>query len=301
MNPGMMRLPSSTVVSLVVRHTFQISESRPVTIKSSFNGAKPCKLVRKLYREAEHRGATNTHMKEAASSSMRPSSFQSSSGARIATVQPHQLYRPGPPAGLDLRRSGRHPWNDPTGTSSSFYPPVRFIADPVSVDPLGSCAIGRSVFPEMFLGWVAIRPPMGIAKGRVTRLPLCIPSCASANVLGTANAMASATVANFMVLSFASFTNMATAIVAEDAAGCGDVGMMELGAGRCIGTTCRRISAVCFEDRSRATRILQPHSACRCQRASVQDIPIRVLRLKSIRVRGRPTRQPGVCRGCRGH
>ncbi len=46
------------------------------------------------------------------------------------------------------------------------------------------------------------------------------------------------------------------------------------------GTTCCRISVVCPKDRSRTARQLQAHSACRCQRASIQDIPVRVLRLK---------------------
>ncbi len=45
-------------------------------------------------------------------------------------------------------------------------------------------------------------------------------------------------------------------------------------------TTCCRISVVCPKDRSRTARQLQAHSACRCQRASIQDIPVRVLRLK---------------------
>src|SRR6266478_5243252 len=44
-------------------------------------------------------------------------------------------------------------------------PPALFTADPVSVDPLGSCAIGPSVFPVTFLGLFAIRPiPTGLAK-----------------------------------------------------------------------------------------------------------------------------------------
>ncbi len=84
-----------------------------------------------------------------------------------------------------------------------LYPPVRFIADPVNVDPLGSCAIGLSVFPEIFLGSLAIRPvPTGFAKRRVAWLPICIPPRASANVLGRANAIARAIVVTFMVFSF---------------------------------------------------------------------------------------------------
>jgi hypothetical protein len=50
-----------------------------------------------------------------------------------------------------------------------------------------------------------------------------------------------------------------------------------------------------------ATGSLQAHSACRCQCASIQDIPVRVLRLKRSRVRDRPTRQLRACRGYRGH
>ena len=84
-----------------------------------------------------------------------------------------------------------------------LYPPVRFIAVPVSVDPLGSCAMGASVFPEIFLGSLAIRPvPTGFAKRRVAWLPICIPPRASANVLGRANAIASAIVVTFMAVSF---------------------------------------------------------------------------------------------------
>jgi hypothetical protein len=64
--------------------------------------------------------------------------------------------------------------------------------------------MGASVFPEMFLGLIAIRlaAPVVLAKGRVTWLPMLIPPCASANVLGTVNAIASAIVVSFMILSF---------------------------------------------------------------------------------------------------
>ena len=83
---------------------------------------------------------------------------------------------------------------------------MRFIADPDIVDPLGSCAIGASVFPVTFLGLFATRPvPTVLAKGRETELPTCIPPpCpprASANELGRANAIANAIVVNFMVVS----------------------------------------------------------------------------------------------------
>ena len=79
---------------------------------------------------------------------------------------------------------------------------MRFIADPDIVDPLGSCAIGASVFPVTFLGLFATRPvPTVLAKGRETELPTCIPPRASANELGRANAIANAIVVNFMVVS----------------------------------------------------------------------------------------------------
>ena len=64
--------------------------------------------------------------------------------------------------------------------------------------------MGASEFPVTFLGLLAIRPvPTELAKGRVTWLPMCIPPRASANVLGTVNAIASAIVVIFMVVSFA--------------------------------------------------------------------------------------------------
>jgi hypothetical protein len=90
------------------------------------------------------------------------------------------------------------------GNGGAFlYPAVRLIAVPVSVDPLGSRAMGLSVFPEIFLGSLAIRPvPTGFAKRRVAWLPTCIPPRASANVLGRANATASTIVVTFMVVSF---------------------------------------------------------------------------------------------------
>jgi hypothetical protein len=51
------------------------------------------------------------------------------------------------------------------GCGAFLYPAVRFIAAPVSVDPLGSFAIGASALPEIFLGSLAIRPvPTGFAK-----------------------------------------------------------------------------------------------------------------------------------------
>jgi len=89
-------------------------------------------------------------------------------------------------------------------TRCELHPAVRFMADPVRVDPLGSCAMGMNAFPEIFLGSRAIRPiPPGLAKGRVTWLPMCIPPRARANELGRANASASAIVVSFMAVSFA--------------------------------------------------------------------------------------------------
>ena len=83
---------------------------------------------------------------------------------------------------------------------------MRFIAEPVSVDPLGSCAIGENELPVAFLGRFAIRPePTGELNGRLTELPMCMPPWpprASANVLGTVNAIASAIVVYFMAISF---------------------------------------------------------------------------------------------------
>jgi hypothetical protein len=61
--------------------------------------------------------------------------------------------------------------------------------------------MGASVFPVTFRGLFAIRPvPTGLA-GRVTWLPICIPPRARANVLGIVNAMASAIVVYFMIVS----------------------------------------------------------------------------------------------------
>ena len=80
---------------------------------------------------------------------------------------------------------------------------MRFIAEPLNVDPLGSRAIGASVFPVAFLGRFATRlVPAGELNGRLTELPMCIPPRASANVLGTVNAIASAIVVYFMAISF---------------------------------------------------------------------------------------------------
>ena len=47
--------------------------------------------------------------------------------------------------------------DDPSPGAAKFYSdPPRLIADGVSVDPLGSCAMGASEFPERFRGLVAM-------------------------------------------------------------------------------------------------------------------------------------------------
>jgi hypothetical protein len=60
--------------------------------------------------------------------------------------------------------------------------------------------MGPSVLPEIFLDLVAIRP-VPTVEGEVTCIPPCIPPRASASVLGTVNAIASAIVVNFIVVS----------------------------------------------------------------------------------------------------
>ena len=62
--------------------------------------------------------------------------------------------------------------------------------------------MGPIVLPEIFLGLVAIRP-VPTVEGEVTCIPPCIPPPprASASVLGTVNAIASAIVVNFIIVS----------------------------------------------------------------------------------------------------
>ena len=60
--------------------------------------------------------------------------------------------------------------------------------------------MGPNVLPEIFLGLVAIRP-VPTVEGEVTCIPPCIPPRASASVLGTVNAIASAIVVNFIIVS----------------------------------------------------------------------------------------------------
>jgi hypothetical protein len=60
--------------------------------------------------------------------------------------------------------------------------------------------MGPNVLPEIFLGLVAIRPVPTVEE-EVACIPLCIPPRASASVLGTVNAIASAIVVNFIIVS----------------------------------------------------------------------------------------------------
>jgi hypothetical protein len=81
-------------------------------------------------------------------------------------------------------------------------------ADGVSVDPLGSSAIGPSVFPEMFAGLVAIRPiwptmtpvgePGNSVLGRFIGASVPGRACAKANVAGSVKASASVIVVSLM-------------------------------------------------------------------------------------------------------
>ena len=79
------------------------------------------------------------------------------------------------------------------------------MAEGVNVDPLGSRMIGARVFPDRFRGLVAIGPaaPAGtLLKGRDAESPRFIAPSAVANVVGRANAIASASVESFMTCSF---------------------------------------------------------------------------------------------------
>jgi hypothetical protein len=81
------------------------------------------------------------------------------------------------------------------------------MADGVSVEPLGSLAIGASVFPEAFGGLIAIRPAARTVlalSGCATELERFIAPSADANVAGSANAIASAIAASFMTILFLS-------------------------------------------------------------------------------------------------
>jgi hypothetical protein len=104
-----------------------------------------------------------------------------------------------------------------------------------------------------------------------------------------------------LTLLLASLIGMATTIVAEEGARCGVVLLPHPAPSSIIPTTYCRISVVCPKDRSRTASRLQAHSACRCQRASIRDIPVRVFRLKSTRAVAGPTRQLRARRGYRGH
>jgi hypothetical protein len=80
------------------------------------------------------------------------------------------------------------------------------MAEGVNVDPLGSCMIGASVFPDKFRGLVAIGAGALMVtplEERVTESPKFMAPSAVANVLtnevGRANAIASAIVVAFMM------------------------------------------------------------------------------------------------------
>jgi hypothetical protein len=94
----------------------------------------------------------------------------------------------------------------PRASAGSFlFQPPRLMAEGVNVDPLGSCMIGARVFPDKFGGLVAIgpaAPTVAPLKGRGTESPKFIAPSATANVVGRANAIASAIVASFMTYSF---------------------------------------------------------------------------------------------------
>jgi hypothetical protein len=79
------------------------------------------------------------------------------------------------------------------------------MAEGVNVDPLGSCMMGARVFPDRFRGLVAIgpaAPTRTFLKGRDTESPRFIAPSAVANVVGRANAIASAIAESFMTCSF---------------------------------------------------------------------------------------------------
>jgi hypothetical protein len=78
------------------------------------------------------------------------------------------------------------------------------MAEGANVDPLGSCMIGASVFPDKFRGLVATG--LGVLmvtplEERAMESPKFMAPSAAANVLGRANAMASAIVVSFMTYS----------------------------------------------------------------------------------------------------
>jgi hypothetical protein len=91
----------------------------------------------------------------------------------------------------------------------SLFQPPRLIAEGVNVDPLGSCMIGASVFPDKFRGLVAMGRALSTVtplEERGTEYPKFMAPSADANVVGSAKAIASAIVASFMTCSF-SFEN----------------------------------------------------------------------------------------------
>jgi hypothetical protein len=78
------------------------------------------------------------------------------------------------------------------------------MAEGTNVDPLGSCMIGASVFPDKFRGLVAMGravPTAAPRKERGAESPKFMGPSANANVVGNANAIDSAIVASFMTCS----------------------------------------------------------------------------------------------------
>ena len=65
-------------------------------------------------------------------------------------------------------------------------------------------------------------------------------------------------------------------------------------------TACCRVRVACTENGSRAVSELKAHFARRSQRAVIQYIPVRVLRLIRVRMGNRPTRQLRAGGGCCG-
>jgi hypothetical protein len=78
------------------------------------------------------------------------------------------------------------------------------------VKPPGSCMKGANAFPERFLGLVVMgvcRDDNDASEWTTTGLAKFIGPSASANVLGRANAIASAIVASFMGVSFSCYSD----------------------------------------------------------------------------------------------
>ena len=90
-----------------------------------------------------------------------------------------------------------------------MFQPPRLMAEGANVDPLGSCIIGARVFPDKFRGLVAIGPGALMVtplEERATESPKFIAPSAAANVVGRANAIASAIVVIFMTYPVVRYT-----------------------------------------------------------------------------------------------